>query len=138
MIINWKQYKTYKDACDCTGVIYLHEWDGKPFYWGKADKSFFGGGSRKHEAGKRTGRYNSGYKHWIEGCLQHGAKLYIGELSSEDVSWIDDIERQLIATYPSTMAQRTYPFRQIELIHEGDVPDSILISKSPLIVTGWK
>ena len=76
MRIIWKQCKTYADARDYTGVIYLHERDDKPFYWGIAHKSFFGGHMRAHNEGKISGGYNAGYRHWIEGCLQHGAKLY--------------------------------------------------------------
>ncbi|MEZ0483178.1 hypothetical protein [Fibrella aquatica] len=133
MIITWKRCSTYKEACDHTGVIYLHEWDGKPFYWGKAHRSFFCGGSRKYEEGKRSGRYNAGYRHWIEGCLQHGAKLYIGKLTAEALAFIDDVENFLICTYPSPpdMNKRKRPLKIMEVSHEGDVP-SFILDKYPL------
>lgn len=125
MKITWKRCLTYKDACNYTGVIYLHEWDNEPFYWGKAHNSFFGGHQRKHNASKMSGRYNSGYSHWIEGCLRHGAWLYIGELDVGALEFIDEIENYLISTYPSEMNKRRLTFKELNLIHEGEVPNSI-------------
>ena len=48
---------------DYSRVIYLHEWNGKPFYWGKAHNSFFGGHKRKLNGLEASGRYNAGYRH---------------------------------------------------------------------------
>ena len=125
MKITWNRCFTYKEACDYTGVIYLHEWDEKPFYWGKAHNSFFGGHSRKYNANKMSGRYNSGYSHWIEGCLRHGARLYIGELENEALESINEIENYLISTYPSEMNKRKSLLQELNLTHEGEVPKSI-------------
>lgn len=138
MTITWACHKTYKDACNFTGVIYLHEWDNKPFYWGKAHMSFFGGGSRKHESGKRSGRYNSGYRHWIEGCLQHGAKLYIGNLDEEAMLHIDDVENFLICTYPGPpdINKRKRPLKQMEIVHKGEVPAFINATYPPVPKAG--
>lgn len=47
MKITWQLCLTYDEAKDRHRVIYLHEWDDKPFYWGKAHNSFFGGGKRQ-------------------------------------------------------------------------------------------
>lgn len=131
MTITWTCYKTYKEACDQTGVIYLHEWDDEPFYWGKAHNSFFGGGSRTYEGVRRSGRYNAGYRHWIEGCLRHGARLYIGKLNTEALAVIDEVENFLIHTYPSPpdMNKRKRPFKHVQLTHEGDIPPFIRENK---------
>ncbi len=138
MKITWTRYLNYKEACDSTGVVYLHEWDGEPFYWGKAHKSFFGGGSRKYEEATRSGRYNAGYRHWIEGCLRHGAKLYIGKLDAEALAMIDEVENFLICTYPGPpdMNKRKRPVQNIDLIHEGDLPDCLLPKQPPVPQAG--
>ena len=83
MEINWIKCESYEKAEDYHHVIYLHEWSGKPFYWGIAN-TFFGGNRRELYGKERSSRYNPGYKHWIEGCLQHGACLFIGELNHEE------------------------------------------------------
>ena len=108
-------------------VIYLHEWDGKPFYWGKANNSFFGGGKRERDGLKASARYNAGYRHWIEGCLRHGGALYIGRLDDEAITHIDEIENYLIHTYGQEMNTRVTTSRISDLAiqHEGDVPLSI-------------
>lgn len=135
MQINWKFCSTYADAKDYSGIIYLHEWDGKPFYWGKAHKSHFGGHKRKIGGLHASGRYNSGYRHWIEGCLQHGAKLYVGKLDDKDLSRIDEVENYLIHTYGSMMPQKKHaPRRNLDLEHKGYVPIVLLASnESPQI-----
>lgn len=129
MKITWKLCLEYKDACNYTGVIYLHEWYGNPFYWGKAHKSFFGGHMRKHNESKMSGRYNSGYMHWIEGCLRHGANLYIGELDTESLKSISEIESYLISAYPSEMNKRKPIFKELSIIHDGEIPRSITNNK---------
>jgi len=52
--------RSYDEARDYSRVIYLHEWDGNPFYWGKAHNSFFGGHKRKRDGLEASGRYNAG------------------------------------------------------------------------------
>ena len=125
MTITWKRCITYKSARNYTGIIYLHEWHDRPFYWGKAEKSFFGGHMRPHNENRMSGRYNVGYRHWIEGCLQHGAKLYIGELDAEALAAISEVENFLIAIYPTTMNTRKLTARHFDLVHEGNVPATI-------------
>lgn len=123
MEINWRKCESYDDASDYRGVIYLHEWDGEPFYWGKAHRSFFGGHRRTRSGVTAAGRYASGYRHWIEGCLRHGARLYIGVLDRSAVERIDEIEQHLISTHPSEMNCRTTSVRNcVVLEHTGDVP----------------
>lgn len=43
MTLTWQLCKTYEEPRDHSRVIYLHEWDEKPFYWGKAHKEFLRG-----------------------------------------------------------------------------------------------
>jgi len=127
MKISWVKCKTYAEAKDYSRVIYLHEWDEKPFYWGKAHNSFFGGHKRNRDGLHASGRYNSGYRHWIEGCLRHGASLYIGQLSNNALEIIDELENFLIYTYGHEMNTRvTTPTRELVVTHEGDVPKSIV------------
>lgn len=125
MTITWKHCITYDQARNETGIIYLHEWDNKPFYWGKAHKSYFGGHMRKYEEGKISGRYNAGYRHWIEGCLRHGAKLYVGKLDADGFVAIDAIENYLIAQYGSEMNKKVTKPADLTIEHIGDVPASI-------------
>lgn len=129
MRIDWKKCSTYEDARDYSGIIYLHEWNGRPFYWGKAHKSYFGGHMRTYNEGKISGRYNAGYRHWIEGCLRHGAKLYIGVLSEEAFNSISDVENYLIATYPSEMNSRKIKPLDLIILHEGNVPVCISLNQ---------
>jgi len=125
MKITWKRCLNYEEARDHTGIIYLHEWFDEPFYWGKAHKSYFGGHMRKFNEGQMSGRYNVGYRHWIEGCLRHGAKLYIGILDEEALGLISEVENYLINRYPSEMNTKKLAPTELEIMHEGDVPSMI-------------
>ena len=126
MQIHWTRCHTYDEARNASGIIYLHEWDDAPFYWGKAHKSFFGGHKRTHGDLTASGRYNVGYRHWIEGCLRHGAKLYIGKLDGAALGRIDDVEDFLIHTYGHVMNTRLSKSPCTLVIqHEGDIPASI-------------
>jgi hypothetical protein len=126
MRITWQRCNTYEDARDLCRGIYLHEWNGEPFYWGKAHNSFFGGGKRRIGDLFASGRYNVGYRHWIEGCLQHGARLYFGQLSALALASIDEVEKYLIHTYGQQMNRRVGPpSRQLELEHCGEIPASV-------------
>ncbi|MBD8190560.1 hypothetical protein IFR35_03910 [Pseudomonas fluorescens] len=126
MKITWQRCMTYEEAKDYHRVIYLHEWSDKPFYWGKAHNSFFGGHPRQIGDLHASGRYNSGYRHWIEGCLRHGAKLYVGQMSDLALASIDDVENWLIHTYGHEMNIRVRsPTALLNIEHLGDVPASI-------------
>ncbi|MDN7176960.1 hypothetical protein M0D69_02775 [Caballeronia sp. SEWSISQ10-4 2] len=123
MKITWHQCNTYAEARDYSGIVYLHEWNDKPFYWGKAHKSFFGGHMRERDGLRASGRYNVGYRHWIEGCLRHGAKLYIGLLDQEALVNIDEIEKFLIHTYGHEMNTKiVVPIRSLQIEHSGVAP----------------
>jgi hypothetical protein len=126
MKIIWKRCKCYEEARDYSRIIYLHEWNGKPFYWGKAHNSFFGGHKRKRGDLHASGRYNAGYRHWIEGCLQHGGRLYVGQLDDEALPQLDAIENYLIHTYGHRMNTKVEkPVHELNIEHAGDVPASI-------------
>jgi len=125
--IKWVQCSSYDDAKDYARVIYLHAWNEKPFYWGKAHNSFFGGHKRKNEGLHASGRYNAGYRHWIEGCLRHGGKLYIGQLDTEALAAINEVENYLIYTYGHEMNTKvSEPSRELAIAHTGNVPSFIL------------
>lgn len=127
MNIHWVRCHSYQDARNYRNIIYLHEWGGKPFYWGKAHNSYFGGHMRKIDGFMASGRYNSGYKHWIDGCLRHGASLYIGQLQLEGSHTIDEIENFLMSTYPSEMNRRIKALETpVHITHSGEVPRSII------------
>jgi hypothetical protein len=132
MKITWKRCNSYEEAKDYSRIIYLHEWDGKPFYWGKAHNSFFGGHKRRRGDLYASGRYNAGYRHWIEGCLQHGGRLYIGQLDEEALAHVDAVENYLIHTYGHEMNTRVEtPVQELSIEHSGDVPASIGNSEKP-------
>ena len=112
--IEWVKCAKYRDAIEYEGVIYLHEIDDGPFYWGKAHRSSFGV------------RYNSGYRHWIEGSLKGGGCLYIGILDNDGLEVIDELEMQLIHQYGTVMNQQIVePSTIRDIQHVGEVPVSI-------------
>lgn len=125
MQIKWTHCRTYDEAKDFVGVIYLHEWNGSPFYWGKADGSAFGGNPRNLAGSKRNGRYNPGYKHWIEGCLRHGARLYIGQIDNLAGNSLNNIEGYLIKRFGSEMNRREEVAPDLNISHVGNVPETI-------------
>lgn len=124
MKITWKLYRTYDEAKNCQQAIYLHEWSAKPFYWGMLDKTKFGGNRQTIENGFLNPRYGSSYKHWVEGCLRHGAVLYIGTIEGANGTSIETIEKQLIHNYPSEMNAEEQS-QDLTIEHDGDVPISI-------------
>jgi len=114
--IRWRRYRSYRGAKEREFVLYLHEWDGKPFYWGKTRVSF-------GQKGKRTGRYGSGYRHWIEGCLRHGGRLYIGEPKLSAGVSLEDVESFLITRHKPTIPPRPRESRlDMHLKNSGERP----------------
>lgn len=130
MKIEWVLCASYEEAKDYSRVIYLHVWHDKPFYWGKAHNSFFGGHKRNKDGLHASGRYNSGYRHWIEGCLRHGGSLYIAKLDSVALKIIDEVENYLIHTYGHEMNTKvSVPLRTLRIEHTGQIPLFILTRK---------
>jgi hypothetical protein len=131
MQITWKRCQSYAEAKDFSRIIYLHEWNGQPFYWGKAHESFFGGHKRKGANLEASGRYNSGYSHWIEGCLRHGGLLYVGQLDKGALAVIDDVEKYLIVTYGHVMNKKGTRYNKtLSIEHHGEIPLSIQYTRS--------
>ncbi len=128
MEVDWKLCKTYNEAKDYKGAIYLHECSDKPFYLGMVDKSKFGGNRKKIGNKYLNPRYGSSYKHWIEGCLRHGANLYIGVIKDTNGHPLKNIEKQLIYDFPSEM-NKPEQTQNISIEHIGDVPLSIRVKK---------
>ena len=126
MEIHWIRCKCYEDAKNYCDVVYLHEWNNKPFYWGICNISVFGGNTRMLDGRKRNPRYGVSYRHWIEGCLRHGGQLYIG-IPSERIDYdLTDIELTLIALYPSEMnVDENARVIVHDIKHSGDIPSSI-------------
>ncbi|ODP35161.1 hypothetical protein A9762_12220 [Pandoraea sp. ISTKB] len=127
MTITWKEYKTYAEAMDCQNCLYLHEWNGEPFYWGHTT-TFFGGNARLSPMGKRRApRYAASYRHWVEGALRHGARLFIGVPDENSLSRLADIERYLIIRFRSSenlKVRRPEDDSGLDsMTHVGCVPD---------------
>ena len=131
MKIEWRQCQTYEEAQDHFGILYLHEWNEKPFYWGKAHKSAFGGRKRLLNGLYVNPRYALGSRHGIEGCLRHGAKLYIGTLDEEALGCITSVEAFLIHRYGSVMNKPpSATVAPLDIDHAGTVPASIRHAKN--------
>ena len=120
MNINWKRIYSYDEAKYCKSSIYVHSWKNEfmnysycPYYIGMLYNSSFGG---------KNGRYNSAYAHWINGCLDHGAVLHIGEVSVQNS--IEGIENQLIWSFLPD-ANKIYKVSKLmfQLENKGDVPE---------------
>lgn len=127
MKITWKHVRSYEEAKDYFEIPYLHEWDNCPFYWGIVAGAKFGGSKRKSDPSDGNARSGPSYPHWIEGCLQHGGRLYFGRVGDKGEYELDQIEAFLIARYPSKMNKRISVAPNIQHIdHDGDVPQSIL------------
>ena len=109
-----------KSARKEQGVIYLFEWNDKPFYWGIAQKSAFGT------------RYNVGYRHLIEGTLRHAGKLYIATVTETNDLALPEIENYLIVTYGHEMNSRIRENPEpLQLTHDGDIPATLKEKRPP-------
>ena len=77
--IQWTECSSYEKAKDFKSCVYIHEWDGSAYYVGLSNY-WFGGNQRKLDGKKRSARYSTSYRHWIDGCLERGARLFVGKL----------------------------------------------------------
>lgn len=93
--LDFKRVSSYENAKDITKAIYIHEIQGKYYYVGKLENSFFGGNTRRESGAKKSARYCTGYKHWIDAALCSGSRLYVCELH-EKVTQLKIIEETLI------------------------------------------
>lgn len=104
--LNFKRIKSYENAKKFTNAIYIHEIQGKYYYVGKLENCFFGGNTRQDAGAKKSARYCTGYKHWIDGALCSGSKLYMCELH-EKVTYIRIIEETLIRYFINISKQES-------------------------------
>ncbi len=113
--LTWRRYSSYQDAREMQRIIYLFEWNDKPFYWGIAERSAFGV------------RYNVGYRHLIEGALRHGGKLYIATVNENSGIPLVTIENYLMVTYGHEMNSRiNTDAMPLSLSHQGEPPRCLL------------
>jgi len=126
--LRWHLCNTYDEAKDFFRIVYLHERDDKPYYIGIARNSFFGGNKRSIGENHASGRYNSGYRHWIEGCLlSRGTRLYIAEIVSGDSDRLAEVENYLIKQInPVANRRRLEVLHDLEIAHTGRIPASLL------------
>jgi hypothetical protein len=106
LTVVWKQCASYEDAEEFDHVVYLFEIKGRPFYWGKAEESFFGGPKRERRSDRteHCGRYGPGYDHLVKAfLLQKGHRLFIGKLGKSGRERVKSVELYLIRTYGSRM-----------------------------------
>ena len=123
--IEWTRCRRYDEAKNYHQVVYLHEWNGRPFYWGVCDKTVFGGNKRKVKGVERIPRYATSYRHWIEGCLLHGGSLYVGKVLGRVRISLKEIEQALIAQHPPKMSQKGgNGLKPMTICHIGEVPKS--------------
>lgn len=111
--IKWRRYLSYDEArSDTSKGIYIHEWQHHACYVGKLYKAKFGR------------RYSEGYRHWVDGCLDRGARLFIGAVVPEDPDTLEDIERTLIQMLdPQYNLRRKAPQHNFRIVNVGDVPE---------------
>jgi hypothetical protein len=93
--LEFKKITSYESAKNFTNAIYIHENQCKFYYVGKLENCFFGGNTRRDGGVKKSARYCTGYKHWIDAALSSGSNLYVCELNGE-VTHIKIIEETLI------------------------------------------
>ena len=110
--VSWVRCESYEEAREHRSCVYVHEWFGEAYYIGKIGKvTWFGG------------RYNTSYRHWIDGCLEHGARLYVGRLAAEHEDLIDVIEYMLLGVMnPPKNVRKTLRSNDVTLLHVGQVP----------------
>ena len=112
--IVWTGCGSYEVAREYRSCVYLHEWDGKAYYVGKVDHTWFGG------------RYGPSYRHWIDGCLEHGARLYVGNVDEKGQDLLDAVESILIGTLnPPKNIRRPYRKQEVSLHHVGEIPGQL-------------
>jgi hypothetical protein len=139
--VDFKRIASYEQAKNLTEAIYIHETQGNFFYIGKLEKSFFGGNPRHDGVTKKSARYCTGYKHWIDAALQSGSKLYVCVLNEykNNISIIEETIIRYIfnitskeSILPSDQSPQSHnllnakinaPLQKIFLKFKGEVPN---------------
>jgi len=93
--LEFKKITSYESAKDFTNAIYIHENQCKFYYVGKLENCFFGGNTRQDGGVKKSARYCTSYRHWIDAALSSGSKLYVCELNDQ-TTHINIIEETII------------------------------------------
>lgn len=141
--IHWKKVGSYEEAKDFHSAVYIHDWQDAPYYIGKLGETVFGGsprsirGSLKYPDNSNP-RYGSSYSHWIDGCLEHGANLYIGTFPDfSEAADLGDNERKeilrlLIGVVEKILQVQLQPIKGnvpsisipdlLRLQHTGEIP----------------
>jgi len=118
--VRWLRCGSYDEARNYTVCLYVHEWAGKAYYVGKVGRAFFGG------------RYTLSYRHWIDGCLEHGGQLYIGTLVEGSEDLLDAVESILIETLKPPKNIRKPPCQKdVTLYHVGETPKQLQGREGP-------
>lgn len=116
--IHWKRYSSYEAAQNCHCVVYLFEGEGRPLYWGKADRSFFGGPKRTLGQTTACGRYGPSYDHLVTAFLKLGGRLYIGNPTLPNGVTLDDVEDFFIVNCPPAIPAEP-PKLRLDLLIEN-------------------
>lgn len=76
----WERVNSHEIAQSKTEAVYIFDWHDSPYYIGMLGKAKFGGNRQRIQGTNKylNPRYGSSYRHLVEGCLEHGAKLYFG------------------------------------------------------------
>lgn len=93
--IQWTECFSYEQAKNFHSCVYIHEWDGSAYYIGLSN-TWFGGSRRKLDGKTRSPRYGTSYRHWIDGCLERGARLFVGKLGdpkSTTVEYVLEVKK---------------------------------------------
>ncbi len=123
--IKWKQFKSYDSAMGSYECIYLFVSNDQPNYAGICYKSVFGGSKRMVGNRERSPRYGGSYRHFIDGFIAEGGKLYIGKCLRAKPSLIKPIESSLIY-YQKPRYNRQVLKPAYRLSHKGDIPQYLL------------
>ena len=120
--VHWVECCSYDEAKDYFSCVYIHERDGQAYYVGIVDNSVFGGSTREIGDRRRSPRYGVSYRHWIDGCLEYGARFFIGTPRLTSRYSIKNVEDQLIDHLrPVKNADIGYT-AQFRIRHLGAVP----------------
>jgi hypothetical protein len=116
MNVVWSKVKSYEETKLRKNCVYIHVWNKSLYYIGKAENSTF--------SGEANSRYNVAYRHWIDGCLDHGAELYFGSPEAAiDVSTLE--ETLILAFLPKKNTDISFGILNFGIFSSGAVPEEI-------------
>ena len=136
IIVTWTQPGSYDDAKDFFHCVYIHERCGRIFYVGEANKSWFGGSSRRRPGYEKpiSPRYGPSYRHLIDALLITGSRLFIGRIEDTDrvSEKVKEVEKHLRWQLKPELDRATRSNNLPEespnqITHSGNVPPFLLI-----------